>query len=94
MACTREKSEIAQDLLRYLIGHPQAQDTLEGIAEWWIPERRIESRTAKIREVLKELAAAGLILERQGPDSRARYLINSDKQAEILALLSGPLGKQ
>ena len=94
MACTTEKSEIAQDLLRYLIEHPQAQDTLEGIAEWWIPDRRIESRTSKIREVLDELVAAGLILERQGPDSRVRYLINSDKQPEILALLSRPSSKQ
>ncbi len=87
MACTTEKSEIARDVLGYLIDNPEAQDTLEGIVEWWLLERKIESRTSKVREALAELATRGLILERKGPDSRVRYLINSQRQEEIRALL-------
>ena len=85
--CTMEKSEIVHDLLSYLIDNPDAQDTLEGIVEWWLLERKIESRTAKVREALTELVSTGLILEREGSDSRPRYLINTKKQEEIRRLL-------
>jgi hypothetical protein len=88
VAGTTEKSEIACDVLGYLIDNPDAQDTLEGIVEWWLLERKIESRTAKVKEALTELAATGLILERKGPDSRVRYLINDSRQDEIRRMLS------
>jgi len=87
VACTTEKSEIARDVLGYLTDNPEAQDTLEGIVEWWLLEKKIESRISNVREALAALAAAGLILERKGPDSRVRYLINSQRQEEIRALL-------
>lgn len=79
---------MVRDVLSYLVKNPDAQDTLEGIVEWWLLERKIESRTAKVKEVLAELVAKGLILERRGSDSRLRYLINTDRQDEIRALLS------
>jgi hypothetical protein len=84
---TIEEAETARDLLAYLIDNPDAQDTLEGIVEWWLLERKIESRIANVKKVLEELMAKGLILERKGSDSRVRYLINNDRRDEILALL-------
>jgi DNA-binding MarR family transcriptional regulator len=78
---------MVRDVLTYLVNNPDAQDTLEGIAEWWLLERKIESRAAKVKEVLAELVAKGLILERRGSDSRLRYLINTDSQDKIRALL-------
>lgn len=86
--CTTERSEIVRDVLGYLIDNPHAQDTLEGIIEWWLLERNIESRAIKVKEALAELVAKGLILERRGSDSRLRYLINGHKQEEIRALLT------
>ena len=88
VACTTEKSEIARDVLGYMIDNPEAQDTLEGIVEWWLLQKKIESRSLKVREALAELVAKGLILERQGSDSRLRYLINDSRQGEIRGLLS------
>ena len=85
--CTTEKREIAREVLGYLIDNPDAQDTLEGIVEWWLLERKIDSRNVKVREALAELIDRGLILERAGSGSRPRYLINADKQEEIRALL-------
>ncbi|MFY9553205.1 MAG: hypothetical protein WAV20_08165 [Blastocatellia bacterium] len=87
MACTSEKSEIARDVLNYLIDNPDAQDTLEGIVEWWLLKSRIESRTVSVKEALAELLAKGLILERRGSDSRLRYMINNSRQDEIRELL-------
>ena len=82
-----DRSKVAWDVLSYLIDNPDAQDTLEGIVEWWILQRTIENQTKTVQAVLAELTAKGLILERRGSDSRLRYLINANRQEEIRALL-------
>jgi hypothetical protein len=86
-ASTTEESAIAQDLLGYLINNPDAQDTLEGIVEWWLLQMKLETRTVKVKEALAGLVAKGLIMECTGSDSRLRYRINDLKQGEIRALL-------
>lgn len=90
MQCTDEssigKSQIAYKILAYLAEHPEAQDTLEGIVEWWLLEQQIKHQTAKVKKVLTELVAEGLILERKG-DLRTYYRINRRKYKKIRALL-------
>ena len=81
------KSQIAYEILAYLVDHPEAQDTLEGIVEWWLLEQQITRQTAKVRKALAELVTKGLILERKGKDSRTHYCINRRKYKEIRALL-------
>jgi hypothetical protein len=73
--------------LGYLISNPNAQDTLEGIVEWWLLQMKLESNTVKVKEALAGLVAKGLILECAGSDSRLRYMINDGKSDEIRALL-------
>lgn len=72
----------------YLIDNPDAQDTLEGIVEWWLLEKSIERGTVTVKEALAKLVDRSLILERVGSDSRLRYSINGDKLEEISALLA------
>jgi hypothetical protein len=85
--CSHGKSQITYDILGYLAEHPEAQDTVEGIIEWWLLEQQITRQTNKVREVLAELVSKGLILERKGEDLRTHYLINRRKSEEIQALL-------
>lgn len=84
-----EPAEIAHEILAYLVEHPRAQDTLEGIVEWWLLEQEILRRTAQVQAALAELVARGLVLERQGKDGRTRYRINRRRSARIRDLLSG-----
>jgi hypothetical protein len=84
---TNERSDIAYEILAYLAEHADAQDTLEGITEWWLLERNIERRALKVKEALNEFVAQGLVIECQGKDSRVRYRVNRQKYGEILALL-------
>ena len=87
-----DKSQIDNEILAYLTDHPKAQDTLEGIVEWWLLERQIKFQTARVKEALSELVANGLILEKKGPDSQTHYRINQKKYEEIkklVKLLSG-----
>lgn len=79
--------DIAQQLLAYLVEHPHAQDTLEGITQWWLLEQEIKRWTAEVQSALADLVARGLVMEREGDDGRVHYRINQHKSEEISALL-------
>lgn len=81
------ESQVAYGVLSYLAEHPDAQDTLEGIMEWWLLEQRIKQETQRIEEALDELVTKGLILERKSKSSQTYYRINRGKYKEIRALL-------
>ncbi len=72
----QQKSEIARKILAYLTEHPDAQDTLEGIMDWWLVERNIKDQTLLVREVLRNLIEEGLIVEHEVQGSRAIYRLN------------------
>ena len=73
--------------MSYLIEHQDAQDTLEGIVEWWLVEQKIKQQTARVKEVLDDLVKNTYLLESTGLDSRSRYRINHSKRNEILSLI-------
>lgn len=50
-------------VLEYLSQHPQAMDTLDGIAEWWVPFQNESIDRAELRNVLHSLTAEGLLEE-------------------------------
>lgn len=78
---------LAHEILAYMVEHPKAQDTFEGIVQWWLLERQIRNWTVKIRAALAVLVEEGLVLERAGRDGRARYSINRGKLPQIRARL-------
>ena len=69
-------SEIAQEILDHLRKHPQAQDTLEGIGQWWVPSQ-MAFGSAAIKDALDELVDAGLITELMGKDAHISYRITN-----------------
>jgi hypothetical protein len=81
------KEELAEEILRYLIDHPNAQDTLKGIVTWWLSERRIKHRTALVEEVLDALVADGLIIAQEGSDSQILFKLNRHRRRKIISLL-------
>ena len=66
-------SEIAQEILGHLRKNPEAQDTFAGIVQWWLPSREIRSRTATIKDALRELVYAGLVIQIEGKDAQVSY---------------------
>ena len=74
---------IGDEILAYLVKHPEAQDTLEGITEWWLLEQRIRSAVAEVDGVLHNLVADDLLLKRQCADGRTYYGLNRAKEREI-----------
>jgi hypothetical protein len=85
--CERGKAQTSKEILAYLAEHPNSQDTLEGIAEWWLLERQVVQRVGEVKEALDELVAGGLLIERAGADARSRYRVNSAKLGEIASII-------
>ena len=66
------EDEIADIILGYLTEHPQASDTLKGIAEWWIMRQQVRVEVDTLKRVLRQLAACG-VLEEVGKGESRRY---------------------
>jgi hypothetical protein len=75
-------------ILRYLVENPNAQDTLEGVVEWWLLDKYTKGNVMRVKEALEELVSANLVLQRRGKESRVYYKINPKKLREIYALLT------
>ena len=84
----------ACQILAYLVEHPRAQDTLEGIMQWWLLEQQIKQWIAQAQTALDQLVAQGLALERKGRDGQIHYRINRRRLKEIRALLAERSGSE
>lgn len=59
MAGAPRTEEVAEQVARYLDAHPEASDTVEGIAKWWLSRQRLDDS----RELV--LAALAILVERR-----------------------------
>ena len=55
--------ELCEALLDYLREHPRGMETMEGIAEWWIPRHQVRVELASLGRALRRLERLGLIEE-------------------------------
>lgn len=53
--------DVIQVILRYLERHPQSEDTLEGITNWWVKKQRIDDSRIAVDKALKRLASEEFI---------------------------------
>ena len=83
---TTGKSQITREILYYLTAHPDAQDTLEGIAAWWLLEQKIKHTTTEVKKSLSGLVDKGFIVECKGKESHTYYRVNRSKYEEIKAI--------
>jgi hypothetical protein len=82
-----EETLIAQDILSYLLTHTAAEDTVEGIVEWWLLEEKIKRRTKEVQRVLDEMVNERLIVARESKDLKVHYRINKRSMNKIRELL-------
>lgn len=84
---TKNTFQTGYQILAYLVDHPNAQDTVEGIVEWWLLERAIKFQKTHIVRAIAELVSQGLVIEALGGDSQTHYRINQNKFEEIQKLI-------
>ena len=78
--------ELARRILNYLNENPNAKDTLEGIADWWLLQHRINEVVAQVSQAIELLVKKGFLLEKstnQHNSIKTIYEINAKKLAKI-----------
>lgn len=70
------EDDIVDIILGYLTEHPQASDTLKGIAEWWIIRQQVRVEVETLKRVLRQLTENG-VLEASGNGDSRRYALKA-----------------
>lgn len=70
-AMNQKTEQLASMILNYLRRNPNAADTLEGIAMWWLGFEKIESSVEDVANILENLVQQGII-ERLIPDKQEK----------------------
>jgi hypothetical protein len=71
---TKIKS-VAREIEEYFDTHPDAGDTLEGIADWWVSRQRLRDEKSLIRAALAHLVTEG-VLQKRHHGGREIYMRN------------------
>jgi hypothetical protein len=71
-----KKNQLSRQILNYLKKHPQAGDTLEGIAGWWLAQQRIEEVVDEVADALETLIKKGAIKAHTTRSGSSVYKIN------------------
>jgi hypothetical protein len=66
----------APEILDYLARQPEAQDTIEGILQWWVLDSCIRSWAPKIAKTVAKLVTQGFLEEKQSSDGRIFYHVS------------------
>jgi ADP-ribosylglycohydrolase len=82
-----DDTEIARAILRYLKEHPEAKDTLDGIAQWWLVREWTERRRMEIEGAVALLLSEQLILQTSRTGLPPYYQLNEAKAPEISRIL-------
>ncbi len=70
---------IADAVLVYLVRHPESQDTVEGVTEWWLREITPQPGVPETEAALERLMQQGWVLTRTAADGRMHYRFNAAK---------------
>ncbi len=65
--------ETVRAIMEYLRQNPDAQDTQDGILQWWLTELPTKPRDATVKKALDDLVRAGLLSEHKGKDAQISY---------------------
>ena len=59
----QKEAELSETILLYLDEHPQAQDTAEGIASFWVMRQKVREDVEAVAMVLSKLTKSGELEE-------------------------------
>lgn len=79
----QDESRIVKEILAYLQTHPDAQDSLEGVVDWWLREQTILHRTVTVRAALKQLVKKGFVIEKRAEGRPTVYRFNPERAGEV-----------
>jgi hypothetical protein len=83
-----DQSQIAHAILRYLDANPDAEDTIEGIAQWWVRKDWVQRKVDEVEHAIRLLKGRGFILEEPSTSVRhSLYRLNPDQREAVRKFL-------
>lgn len=77
----------AREILSYLVEHPDAKDTAEGIMKWWFSKADTEREKDEVQEAIDFLVEKRWLVVREIADSKKIYGVERERLGEIKAYL-------
>jgi hypothetical protein len=69
---------LSRQIFDYLQKHPEASDTLEGIATWWLEQHRIEQMVEEVADALELLVKKGALSAHKKTSGLTTYKIKKN----------------
>ena len=88
-AATIRRQRVYRLILSYLSEHPDAEDSIDGILQWWLLQEEIRFRVQEVEAALTDLVHQGIVVERIGKDLRPRYQIDRSRYQYAIEILKG-----
>jgi hypothetical protein len=82
------EEQVIRGILQYLVEHPDAKDTPEGIYKWWLPKGRSERGRDEVQKAVDFLTSKGWLTKRETARLKQIYGINKDRLQEIKNFLN------
>lgn len=73
---------VAYQIARYLEEHPNAADTSEGVAQWWLLRQRYEDSLKTVEAALAWLVEQGMVTKSEAPGGQEIYSRTERPRAE------------
>jgi hypothetical protein len=74
--------QVIREILQYLVEHPDAKDTMEGILKWWLPVGCGKGHE-RVQKALDFLTSNGWLTKRETIPPKRLYGINKERLSEI-----------
>lgn len=82
-SCHEPDTRIALSILDYLVKHPDAKDTLTGIASWWLLRDYVDKLLQQVSHAIDFLVAQDLIKTRDLQDHTRIFELNPERLQDI-----------
>jgi hypothetical protein len=73
------QTNVVDAIHRYFTAHPDAADSAEGVARWWLPSMNIAASVPEVEAALEQLLTLGFVRKRTLTDGRVIYRAASSR---------------
>ena len=84
-----DRTQVERFVLRYLLQHPAAADSIEGVRTWWLREAGPVSETI-LRDVLDGLCVRGWLMTRGDLPETRIYSFNEPEREAVERFIGAP----